>query len=159
MIISASYKTDIPTFYARWFINRLEAGYCKTVNSRSAVVSQVPLTKPFVDGFVFGTKNIAPFALALTKVAELGFPFVVQHTINGYPTALEHSVVDSQRACDSLRRVSVEFGSRTCVWRYDTILMTSLTDEQFHFRNFSGIAARLAGVTDEVVISFAQVYR
>lgn len=32
MIISASYKTDIPTFYGDWFVNRLRAGYCKTLN-------------------------------------------------------------------------------------------------------------------------------
>ena len=32
MIISASYKTDIPTFYGEWFMNRLRAGYCKMVN-------------------------------------------------------------------------------------------------------------------------------
>ncbi len=32
MIISASYKTDIPTFYGEWFMNRLQAGYCKMVN-------------------------------------------------------------------------------------------------------------------------------
>ena len=28
VIISASRSTDIPAFYARWFINRLKAGYC-----------------------------------------------------------------------------------------------------------------------------------
>ena len=33
MIISASYKTDIPAFYGEWFINRLKAGYCKGRNA------------------------------------------------------------------------------------------------------------------------------
>jgi len=32
MIISASYKTDIPAFYGEWFMNRLDAGYCDMVN-------------------------------------------------------------------------------------------------------------------------------
>lgn len=32
MIISASYKTDIPTFYGRRFMNRLQAGHCEMVN-------------------------------------------------------------------------------------------------------------------------------
>ncbi len=32
MIISASYKTDIPAFYGDWFMNRLKAGYCRMVN-------------------------------------------------------------------------------------------------------------------------------
>jgi len=32
MIISASRRTDIPAFYAEWFMNRLEAGYCLVPN-------------------------------------------------------------------------------------------------------------------------------
>ena len=28
MIVSASYRTDIPAFYTGWFLNRLRAGYC-----------------------------------------------------------------------------------------------------------------------------------
>ena len=32
MIISASYKTDIPAFYGEWFMARLKAGYCRMVN-------------------------------------------------------------------------------------------------------------------------------
>ena len=31
MIISASYKTDIPAFYGQWFMNRLRAGHCRMV--------------------------------------------------------------------------------------------------------------------------------
>ena len=32
MIISASRRTDIPAFYADWFFNRLEKGYCTVFN-------------------------------------------------------------------------------------------------------------------------------
>ena len=32
VIISASRSTDIPAFYAKWFINRLEKGYCVWYN-------------------------------------------------------------------------------------------------------------------------------
>jgi hypothetical protein len=28
VIVSASYRTDIPAFYTGWFLNRLRAGYC-----------------------------------------------------------------------------------------------------------------------------------
>ncbi len=61
MIISASYKTDIPTFYGEWFMNRLHAGYCKMVNPYSQQIYSVDLTPENVDGFVFWTKNIGPF--------------------------------------------------------------------------------------------------
>ncbi|MBP6440548.1 MAG: DUF1848 family protein, partial [Caldilineaceae bacterium] len=32
MIISASRRTDIPAFYAPWFMNRMRAGYCAAPN-------------------------------------------------------------------------------------------------------------------------------
>ncbi len=32
MIISASRRTDIPAFYAEWFMQRIRAGYCTVPN-------------------------------------------------------------------------------------------------------------------------------
>lgn len=160
MIISASYKTDIPTFYSRWFLNRLRAGYCKMVNPYNRLqVSTISLRPEDVDGFVFWTKNLGPFMDALSEVQRLGFPFVVQHTINGYPRALESRVVDAARSVSYMKRLRDQFGPRVGVWRYDTILLTTLTDPDFHRRNFEHLARELEGVTDEVVVSFAQVYK
>ena len=53
MIISASYKTDLPAWYGEWFMNRLRAGFCEVANPYNNVVSTVPLTRPEVNGFVF----------------------------------------------------------------------------------------------------------
>jgi hypothetical protein len=111
-----------------------------------------------VDGFVFWTKNAGPFLDRLDEVADRGYPFVVQYAINGYPRALETSVVDARRSMEHMKRINRRFGPRVPVWRYDTILFTSLTPADFHRRNFEWMARELAGVTDEVVISFAQIY-
>jgi hypothetical protein len=159
MIISASYKTDIPTFYGEWFINRLRQGYCRMVNPYNRQAIRVPLQPGDVDGFVFWTKNVGPFLRHLPEVRRLGFPFVVQHTINGYPRTLEYSVTDAIRSVENVRRVAGEYGSKVCVWRYDTIVSTSLTPYDFHRRNFERLAQGLAGAVDEVVISFAHFYR
>lgn len=159
MIISASYKTDIPTFYGRWFMNRLEAGYCKMINPYGGQVYTVRLDRPSVSGFVFWTKNVRPFLGHLATIRERGYPFVVQYTINGYPRVLESSVVDSARSVDAARQVSRSFGPRVVVWRYDTVLITNETPFEFHEDNFSTLARGLAGATDEVVVSFAQFYR
>jgi hypothetical protein len=32
MIVSASHRTDMPAFYADWFVNRIRAGYCVIPN-------------------------------------------------------------------------------------------------------------------------------
>lgn len=159
MIISASYKTDIPTFYGEWFMNRLRSGFCKVVNAYNKKVSRVPLDREAVDAFVFWTKNIGPFYKHLAEIRSLGYSFVVQHTINNYPRALETSVVDADRAVQHVRSISDEFGLSVCVWRYDTIVFSSLTPFDFHLKNFADLATRLSGSVDEAVVSVAHVYR
>lgn len=158
MIISASYKTDIPTFYGDWFINRLSAGYCKTLNPYNRQIGRVSLKPDDVQGFVFWTKNVGPFIGHLAEVRRRGFPFVVQHTINAYPRVLEEAVVDAAKSVEHVRRLAEEYGPRVCVWRYDTIIESSVTPRDFHVRTFSRLAKELHGATDEVVISFAHLY-
>lgn len=159
MIISASYKTDIPTFYGEWFMNRLQAGYCKMVNPYNRRVIRVSLHRDTVEGIVFWTKNVGPFLKRLAEVKERGFPFILQHTITGYPRALEQAVVDASKAVENVRQVSDTFGPRVCVWRYDTIINSSLTPREYHIDTFSRLAKSLEGATDEVVISFAHLYQ
>ena len=159
MIISASYKTDIPAFYGEWFINRLHAGYCKAINSYNRRPYRVNLTPEAVDGFVFWTKNIGPFLTHLEEVHRLGYPFIVQYTITGYPRSLEFSVVDARRAVEHIRHISNIYGPRVAVWRYDTIVFSSETPIDFHLQNFETLAKAMVGAVDEVIISFAQIYK
>lgn len=159
MIISASYKTDIPTFYGEWFMRRLRAGYCKVINPYNRLAFRVALDRNSVDGIVFWTKNAGPFLKHLPEVRARGYPFVVQYTINGYPRALETSVVDARRSVEHAQSISAQFGPKVVVWRYDTIITSSLTPVDFHLSNFERLARELAGTSDEVVISFANVYR
>ncbi|MGH2486939.1 MAG: DUF1848 domain-containing protein, partial [Ktedonobacterales bacterium] len=166
MIISASYKTDIATFYGEWFMNRLRAGSCQMVNPYGRQVYTVNLKRKLdddgregVDGFVFWTKNIGPFMRHLPEIRRLGYPFVVQHTINGYPRQLESRVVNYDRAVANMLALAREYGPKVAVWRYDPILISSLTSPEWHRENFARLANGLRGATDEVVISFAQVYK
>jgi len=160
MIVSASYKTDIPAFYGEWFHNRLRAGFCRMVNPFNANQHyKVSLSTDDVDGFIFWTKNVGPFFPVLDAVSDQGTPFIVQHTINGYPRSLESRVVDTGRAVEHMRVLSDRFGEKVPVWRYDTIIFSSVTDADFHRRNFERLARALEGTTDEVVVSFLQVYK
>lgn len=159
MIISASYKTDIPTFYGDWFLNRLRAGYCKMVNPYNFRAYRIELSPEAVDGFVFWTKNIGPFMQPLAEVCRHGFPFIVQYSINGYPRELEFSVVDAMRSVAHVKKLREKYGPKVVVWRYDTIVFSSLTGLDFHRQNFERLAKALAGATDEVVVSFANIYR
>jgi hypothetical protein len=159
MIISASYKTDIPTFYGAWFMNRLHAGYCKMVNPYGGQIYTIDLSPEQVDGFVFWTKNIGPFMQYLPEIQRLGYPFLIQHTINNYPVELESRVISYTHTLAAMCQLAQEYGPQRLIWRYDPILFTSLTSPDWHRSNFAQLASELEGVTDEVIISFAQIYR
>jgi hypothetical protein len=119
----------------------------------------VSLDRQHVDGFVFWTKNLGPFLDVLAQVHAIGYPFLVQYTINGYPRTLESRVVDARRSVEHMRLIAKRYGPRVAVWRYDTIIFSSLTAPDFHRENFAALAGALAGTTDEVVVSFMQLYK
>ncbi len=158
MIISASYKTDIPAFYGPWFMNRLEAGFCQMVNPYGGQVYRVDLDQNKVDGFVFWTRNLGPFLDNLKHISQKT-PFTVQYTITGYPKALDFATIAPDVAISHLNEIKDRYGPHAGVWRYDPIVFSSLTPPQWHVENFTNLAQKLEGVVDEVVLSFAQIYR
>lgn len=159
MIVSASYRTDIPAFYGRWFLNRLTAGYARVANPYGGPSGRVDLSPGAVDGFVFWTRNLGPFTAALDAVEARGTPFVAQVTATAYPRALERSVIAWEDAVAQMRSLRDRHGPRAVVWRYDPVVLTSLTPPSWHRDSFRRLAAALRGVTDEVTVSFVQPYR
>ena len=93
MIVSASYRTDIPAFYADWFRARLKAGWARVKNPYGGPDYRVRLDREAAEGFVFWTRNAGPFRLVLDELEAAGRPFVVQFTITDYPRVLESSVI------------------------------------------------------------------
>jgi hypothetical protein len=158
MIISASYRTDIPAFYGAWFQKRFQAGFCRVINPYGGPPSRIDL-RDGVDGYVFWTRNAGSFLPVLAEVRRQGFPFVIHYTLTSYPRMLEAGVIDADTSIAVIRRLSDEYGRRAVVWRYDPILLSDPTPADWHLRNFSALASRLAGAVDEVVVSFVQPYR
>ncbi len=64
------------------------------VNPYGRQIYTIDLSPDAVDGFVFWTKNIGPFLKRLPEIRRRGYPFIVQHTINGYPRELEFRVIN-----------------------------------------------------------------
>jgi len=159
MIVSASYRTDIPAYYGDWFLGRLASGITRVGNPYGGKPYTVALIPAAVDGFVFWTRNARPFLDGLEAVAARGFPFVVQHTITGYPRALEPAAPPVEAAAETFRALATRWGFRTTVWRYDPVLVSDLTPPAWHLARFATLAHALEGATDEAVISFAQIYR
>ncbi|MBB4266401.1 DUF1848 family protein [Roseospira visakhapatnamensis] len=158
MIVSASYRTDIPAFYARWFQARLAAGCAWVTNPYGGRPARVSLAPGAVDGWVFWTRNPLPFADALEAVAARGEPFVVQMTVLGHPRALDVAVIPPDRALAAMAALRDRYGPRAVVWRHDPIVFSSLTPPEWHRAAFARHARALRGVVDEVVVSVLQVY-
>lgn len=159
MIVSASYRTDIPAFYSEWFRRRWREGFARVRNPYGGPPSLVPLRPPEVDGFVFWTRNAGLFQAVLAEVADAGLPFVVQFTITGYPRALDAATIPSDRAIAQIATIARTFGAGSVVWRYDPIICSGLTPVAWHLSTFATLAGALEGLVDEVVVSWLQVYR
>lgn len=127
---------------------------CKTPFSNKYYT--VSLAPEDVDGFIFWTKNIGPLIKHLPEIKK---PFVVQFSINNYPKILEGKVIDAKQSISNAYKVSNKYGDNAVVWRYDTIVFSNITDFNFHVQNFEYLAKQLRGITNEVTISFLQLYK
>jgi len=159
MIISASRRTDIPAFYAEWFMNRVREGFLLTKNPFNAhQVKRVSLLPQDVDAIVFWTRNAEKLLPELPALDSKGYAYYFQYTITGYPRALEKSVPRPERAIDIFKKLSERIGAGRVVWRYDPVLLSNRTELAEHKRLFAKIAAMLSGYTKRVVVSFADLY-
>lgn len=160
-IISASYRTDIPAFHSRWFLEQLAAGECRVANPYGGRPTVVDLRPEAVAGFVFWSRNVAPFQEALEAVHGLGLPFMLHFTHTGYPRTLERATPPGPVALAQMREVRRRWGPRALVWRYDPVAFTSLTPPDWHRDHFARLAETVAaeGLADEVVLSILHPYR
>ncbi|NCD41393.1 MAG: DUF1848 domain-containing protein [Bacteroidia bacterium] len=157
-IISVSRRTDIPAFYADWFLNRLDEGIVGWENPFGGQKYLVSLKREDVLAFAFWSKNYRPFLNVVKEVKKREYPCLFNYTITGLPKIFESEVVEVDDAIDSFREVSALFSPSHIGWRYDPILISDQTGSQYHYDRIEYIASRLAGYTDRCFISFAVQY-
>ncbi|WP_416182275.1 DUF1848 domain-containing protein [Acidaminococcus timonensis] len=157
MIINTGQRTDIPAFYARWFLNRIRAGsVCVRNPYNPSQVSRYRLSPKVVDCIGFCTKNPLPLLPYLDQLQGYGQYWYV--SITPYGRDLEPNVPDKHRLLQAFRQLSREVGKQAIGWRYDPILLTERYTTEYHLRAFRTMAEILAGFTDTVVISFVDCY-
>jgi len=156
MILSVSRRTDVPRFYMEWFLQRLREGYADVRNPMNPRrVSRVPLTKETVDAVVFWTKD--PKGL-LAHGEEIPFPYYVQFTLNDYGPEVEPNLPTVGERVESFQKLAEKLGPHRVIWRYDPILFNEKCTPEEHLRRFEKLASALRGSTDQVVISFLDLY-
>jgi DNA repair photolyase len=149
----------LPAFHARWFMNRLQAGYCEVVNPfNRGQRSRVDLRPEAVEVIVFWTRNAAPLIRHLSELDRRGFRYYFLHTLVDYPPLLEPHAPPLAKRIEGFRRLSRRLGRGRVVWRYDPIVLGNLTDERYHLERFRGLAAELSGYTRRVVVSLLDEY-
>lgn len=158
MIISASRRTDIPSYYSDWFFNRLQEGYVYVRNPMNAhQIGQVSLSPEVVDGIVFWTKNPTPMLGRLDELRDYMYYF--QFTITSYSTDVEqHIPSKGKMIVPAFQRLSDLIGPDRVIWRYDPIFLNETYTVDYHIRYFEKLARRLAPYTRKCTISFLDVY-
>lgn len=157
MILSASRRTDIPTFYSEWFYNRIkEKSVCVRNPMNKYQVSRIDISPEVVDCIVFWTKDPAPMLSRLDELRDYKYYF--QFTLNGYDRDLEPNLAPLENRISTFKCLSEKLGSKCVIWRYDPIIITNKYTTEYHLRCFEKIATSLKGYTKKVVISFVDVY-
>ncbi|MDL2327897.1 DUF1848 domain-containing protein [Ruminococcaceae bacterium OttesenSCG-928-A11] len=159
MIISASRRTDIPSYYSDWFFRRLKEGYAYVRNPMNIhSVSNVSLHPDVVDGIVLWTKNPSPMLDHLSELSP--YPYYFQFTLNAYQTDVEVGLPSKNDVLiPAFQRLSDMIGPDRVIWRYDPILLNEKYTFNYHVEYFAKIASKLKGYTKKCTISFIDYYR
>lgn len=161
IIISASRSTDIPAFYADWFLERLKAGYSVWVNPFNQERYRVLFNDTRM--IVFWSKNPKPMLERLDEVESLGFKqYYFQFTLNDYVTeGLEPNVPPVAERIDTFRHLARRIGKERVIWRFDPLLLSNYLTVDVLLEKIASIGHELQGATEKLVFSFAdiQAYR
>lgn len=153
-IISASRRTDIPAFYSEWFMNRIREGYVCWTNPFSGLAQRVSLRPEDVMAVVLWSKNYAPLLPYLDELDAGGYRMLFHFTINGLPKVFEPRVPDTGDMVECARTLSRRYGADAVLWRYDPVLISSVTDQQYHLDRFRELCTALEGVVKRCYFSF-----
>lgn len=153
-IISASRRTDIPAFYSEWFMNRIRDGYVRWVNPFSRLVHRISLRPEDVMAFVLWSKNYAPLVPHMDELDARGYRMLFHFTINGLPRVFEPRVPDAQKTIECAHALSERYGPDPVLWRYDPVLISSITDVQYHLDRFRELCAAMEGAVRRCYFSF-----
>lgn len=156
VIISASRSTDIPAFFAKWFIERIKAGYVVWVNP----FNQQPLYVSFKNTrvIVFWTKNPKPLLPLLDELDKRGIHYYFQFTLNDYDAEkFEPNVPCVDRRVETFKALSERIGPDRVIWRFDPLIITPELNPNALLHKIRVVSEKLYGLTNRLVFSFVDV--
>ena len=156
IIISASRSTDIPAFYAKWFLNRLAKGYCAWYNPFNRQKMYISFERCRV--IVFWTKNPAPIIPYLPELDKRGIHYYFQVTLNDYvKEGFEPNVPSVEERVETFKKLSSLIGKEKVIWRFDPLIITPNIGPRELLTRIWHVGNQLKGYTDKLVFSFVDV--
>ena len=157
IVLSASRATDVPAFYADWFMRRLRAGFFRWANPfNAAQVQTVSVAK--TRAIVFWTKDPAGIEPHLDELDRRGLHYYFQYTLNDYEAeSLEPGLPALAARIDSFRRLADRLGPDRVVWRLDPLLLTDRLGVPELLDRAARLMAQLARHVRKLVFSFADI--
>ena len=156
VIISASRSTDIPAFYAKWFIYRLAKGYCVWYNPFNQQPMYISFKRCRV--VVFWTKNPEPIIPYLRELDNRGIHYYFQVTLNDYvKEGFEPYVSSVEQRVESFKKLSSLIGKEKIIWRFDPLIITPEIGPRELLTRIWRIGNLIKGYTDKLVFSFIDV--
>lgn len=159
VIVSASRATDIPAFYADWFLHRLKIGYSVWTNPFNGLKSYVSYINTRV--IVFWSKNPQPLLApkgCLEYLQEKGINSYIQFTLNNYVSEkLEQNVPALGNRIDTFKRLVDKLGFGRVIWRFDPLILTHEINVDTLLSKIEYIGDQLKGYAEKFVFSYADI--
>lgn len=157
MILNTGQRTDIPAFFSKWLLRRVEEGYALARNPFCPErVTRYRISPDVVDAIAFCTKDPRPMIGSLSALR--GFAQLWFVTITPYGRDIEPGAPPKSLAIAALRELSARLGPAAVAWRYDPVLITEKYSVSFHIRAFGEMAAALKGASRVCIASFIDLY-
>jgi len=156
IIISASRSTDIPAFYAEWFIERLKKGYVKWINPFNQQVQYVSFAKTRV--IVFWSKNPKNLIKYLPEIDARKINYYFLFTLNDYENEnLEPNLPSLESRINTFIELSAKLGKERVIWRFDPLILSNNLSIEKLIEKIEKIGEKIHKYTNKLVISFVDI--
>lgn len=161
MVLFVSGRTDILSYYPKWFINRVKEGFIDTRNPyNDSLVSRIFFD--LVDIIMFCTKNPHPFLKYLDELDKLlpNVPLVFHITLTPYHNDIEPVIGKiKKQVIEDIKYLAKRYGKENIFIRYDPILKNEKYTIDYHIKAFKKVVEELDGYSENIVISFIDLYK
>lgn len=158
-ILSASRRTDVPAFYAEWFMERLRSGRAEYLHPYTHERIAVPLDPERVAAIVFWTKNFAPMMDRIEEMEGRGFSrWLAHYTITGLGREWEPRAPEAKESVAVVKALASRLGAGRIIWRFDPMVFTERITPERTIERFEWLCRALAGSVNRCYVSVMLPY-